>query len=279
MIEEDRIIHQLQGHYASPGLSDRVLSILAAAGKDLHHLTIEDLATIDELHTRGHQATVELAGRLQLQPYEKVLDVGSGLGGPARYLAATYDCQVTGIDATEEFCQTAQMLADRVGLGDRVVFKQGSALHMPFGGDTFDVVWTQHAQMNIPEKPQLYRNIHRVLRYGGWFAMYDILAGSGGPPIFPVPWASVPEYSFLISPDELQALLKGIGFQSLHWQDVTESGLAFTHNNLAKMRQKGSASMGNHVFMGPDYRSMMENMVRNFEEDRLRVVEAVWQKV
>ena len=196
MLQTRILDHTIQQHYTRPDLGDTILSALAATGKDLDHLTLEDLAPVDEFHVRGRQATIELAQQLPLDADTHVLDVGSGLGGASRYLALTYGCRVTGLDLTEAYCRVAQILADRLGLGSRVTYHHGSAVTMPFDDASFDVIWTQHAAMNIADKSTLYGEIRRVLRPGGVFACYDILAGPGGTPHFPVPWAREPSFSF-----------------------------------------------------------------------------------
>src|SRR5690606_5294275 len=141
-----------------------------------------------------------------------VLDVGSGIGGTSRCLAREFGCRVTGIDLTEEYCRTAAMLSARIGLAHLVDYRQGDATNLPFADASFDVVWTEHAAMNIPDKLRLYREMHRVLEPGGTLAIHDILAGPSDEVLFPVPWARTPESSFLVTPDELRKLLDEAGF-------------------------------------------------------------------
>lgn len=183
---------RVAAHYGHPDLETAILETLIAAGKDIDRLRPEDLAPIDEFHIRGRKATQELARELRLEESMQVLDVGSGLGGASRYLALEFGCRVTGLDLTEEYCRVATMLARRLGLDSRVCYRHGNALAMPFEDASFDALWTQHAAMNIPDKTQLYREVWRVLKPGGALAIYDILAGAGGPLHFPVPWAREP---------------------------------------------------------------------------------------
>jgi ubiquinone/menaquinone biosynthesis C-methylase UbiE len=159
--------HAINQHYGQAELSTKILTALRAAGKDLEALTRDDLGSFDELHDGGREGARELARLAGLRPGMHVLDIGSGLGGPARTLAAEYGCQVTGLDLAEEFCQAAEMLTTRVGLSDRVTFRQRDALHLPFAPGSFDVVWTQYALMNIADKARLVQEAHRVLRPGG----------------------------------------------------------------------------------------------------------------
>src|SRR5262245_45339007 len=169
--------HEVAKHYGRPGLADVILAALKAAGKDIDHLTPDDLAPVDEFHTRGRAATIDLARFLSLNGSERVLDVGSGIGGPSRYLAKTFGCRVVGLDLVPEFCRVATMLAERTGLSDKVEYRQGNALTMPFEDLSFDVVWSQNVAMNIADRHQLYREIYRVLKPGGRYAFSVVVAG------------------------------------------------------------------------------------------------------
>jgi ubiquinone/menaquinone biosynthesis C-methylase UbiE len=266
----------VQGHYGRKDLLEAILAALTAAGKDIGHLRLEDLAPIDEFHIRGREATLQLASLVKLNANHKVLDVGSGVGGASRYLASQFGCEVVGLDLTDEYCQVAQALADRLGLSSRVSYQQGSALHMPFDDKSFDVVWTQHAAMNIADKVKLYSEIARVLRPSGYLALYDILAGPVGPLYYPVPWARDPSISFLATPDQLHELLEGAGLKISSWNDTSEIGRAWFKEVAAKMQQQdGSPSLGFHVLLGPDFRVMAQNQVRNLNENRIVLIECV----
>lgn len=264
----------IQKHYGREDLGDAVLSALAATGKDVNHLTLDDLAPIDEFHIRGREATIELAQQLSLDDTTRVLDVGSGLGGSSRFLAATYGAHVAGLDLTDEYCRVARMLADRLGFGSRVTYQQGNALAMPFEDASFDVVWTQHASMNIADKRQLYREIWRVLRPGGSLALYDILAGPQSPLHFPVPWARQASQSFLIGPDELRALLEDVGFRIMSWRDTSDASRRW-FREVAEQQRESNPPLGFHVLLGSDFREMAQNQVRNLHEQRIVMLQAV----
>src|SRR5258708_3891744 len=156
--------HAVESHYARSDLGAAILSALQAAGKDIDHLTPDDLAPVDEFHTRGRAATVDLARLLDLTGTERVLDVGCGIGGPSRFLAQRHGCRVTGIDLTAEFCRVAEMLAKRTGLDRPVEYRQGDATDLPFADGAFDVVWSQNVAMNIADRTRLYGEMHRLLR-------------------------------------------------------------------------------------------------------------------
>ncbi len=270
----------VQQHYIRQDSGEAILSALAAAGKDLDNLKPEDLAPVDEFHIRGRDATIELAKQLDLDVTKHVLDVGSGVGGASRYLAVEFGCRVTGLDLTEEYCQVAQMLADRLGLGPHVTYRHGSALAMPFQDASFDVVWTQHASMNIADKVKLYAEIWRVVRPGGLFALYDVLAGPAGALHFPVPWARESSLNFLITPDTLRELLEEAGFRIVSWRDTSEAGQAWFRDVAAKMQtQGGSPPLGFHVLLGSDFRTMAQNQVRNLNEHRIVLIEVIARRL
>ena len=184
----------VRGQYLFADFPARVRAALDAAGPG--PLSWRDLAQLDQFHVRGVPATEELAAGLDLRDGERVLDVGSGLGGPARYLAAVHGCHVTGVELQPDFVAVADELSRRTGLADRTRFVAGDATELPFPPGTSDHAWTQHVTMNIADKDRLYRSVHRAVRPGGRFASYDVVAGDGQPVIYPVPWAADASISF-----------------------------------------------------------------------------------
>jgi ubiquinone/menaquinone biosynthesis C-methylase UbiE len=263
--------NDVASHYTGQGaLAARIADGLKRAGKDLSALTTSDLATIDEFHIRGRTATLELAERLALDNNSHVLDIGSGLGGPARTVAEAYGSRVTGIDLTPEFCEAAKLLCDWVSLGDRVTFLQGDATNLAFGNDTFDAAMTIHVAMNIPRKDKMYAEVKRVLKSGGTFAVYDILQGEGGEVLFPVPWARTPEISHLATPSEMRALLTTAGFEIVEELDSTGESQAWFEDMADRIAQKGPPPLTFREFLGDDFPQMTQNQVRNLAERRIR---------
>jgi ubiquinone/menaquinone biosynthesis C-methylase UbiE len=266
---------QVASHYTRSGLLEAIDIALEKSGKDPSAVRPEDLAPIDEFHVRGREATAELGAHLGLRPDQRVLDVGSGLGGPSRQLALAFGCYVTGIDLTDEYCQVATALASRLDLLDRVRYRQGSALAMPFDDATFDAAVTQHVAMNIADKATLYREVARVLKPGGKFGIYDLLQGQGGPVIFPVPWARDPSTSFLATPDEMRSLLCDAGFDIVSWRDTSEAGKEWFKAISKRITESGPPPLGFHLLLGADFTEMAKNQVRNLVEDRIRPTEIV----
>jgi ubiquinone/menaquinone biosynthesis C-methylase UbiE len=259
------------GHYGRGGLIDRLLAALAAAGKDIDHLSIDDLAPLDEFHSRRRKATEELARMLAPTPDDHVIDVGSGLGGPARYLASTYGCRVSGVDLTEEFVATASELTRRTGLQDRVDFRQGSGLALPVPDALFDLAWTQNVAMNIADRPGWYAELRRVLKRGGRLAIQDVAQGPGGPLHYPVNWADTADISFLRTPEETKAQLQAAGFDILVWEDNSDVAIA----EAEAERGSGRQPLGIHLVVGESFREKMQNSRRNMLEKRTLLINAV----
>jgi sarcosine/dimethylglycine N-methyltransferase len=263
----------VRDHYRATGLIERLKAALTAFGPDEQRPTPQRLATLDQFHTRGLAATVELAKLAGITADMTVLDVGSGVGGPARFLAATYGCQVTGVDLSEPFVDAARYLTERTGQSERVSFETASALDLPFDDGHFDVVLLQHVAMNIADRARLYREIRRVLKSGGRFAIFDVVLNSGDPH-YPVPWARTPATSFLLTAAATREAIEPAGFRTLAWQDDTEAANAW----FAQLRASGpppSPNLG--VVMGPDFVQLTANLGRNLMEGRLGIFTAVFE--
>jgi len=268
-------MNPIQQHYDGiVDLPTRIANRLAAAGMGSGVLEWAQLAPLDQFHVGGLAATQEMARTMNFPDGATVLDVGSGLGGPARYLAAAHGCQVTGVDLSESFVEVARILTERCGLSERVSFVQGDALDLPFAEESFDAAWTQHVAMNIPDRQALYREIRRVVKPGGSLACYDIIEGNGEPLVFPVPWARTPETSFLLSEGAMRAALEGAGWTPSVWEDVTSATVAALAGQLAA--PPSPLNLG--VVMGDDFAQLAANIPLNVRAGRLRLIKTILRR-
>ncbi|WP_067890573.1 class I SAM-dependent methyltransferase [Nocardia vaccinii] len=243
---------------------------LIAAGKDLDHLQAADLGMLEDFHTSGRIATEQLADLLDIEPGSNVLDAGTCIGGTARYLTARFGCRTTAIDLAESYCDTARWLNRLVGLDDRIVVRQADVTDLPFIDSSFDVVFSQHVQMNVADKNLLYREARRVLTRGGRLAMWDITSSEKGEPDYPVPWADLPEHSHLMTPAALSATVEGAGFTIEHWADLTETAVA----TMRMVRALPPGPLGLHAFV-PDFGTRIDNLVEALADGRLRAIQAI----
>ncbi len=262
----------VRGHYQA-AITDReaLLARLAAAVDAMEPpIDARALAPLDQFHMGGLAATIAVAARVGVTVGALVLDAGSGLGGPARYLAETFGCQVDGVDLSPDYVAIAQMLTDRAGLAKMVTFREGDLTRLPFEDARFDLVWTQHVAMNIADRAGLYRELRRVLNPGGRLAFYDPLAADGRPDlIYPVPWAQTAETSTLLAADETRAILEQSGFAVASLDDVTEQAMGWAAQQ-GPPGKAGAASTG--MIVGPRMAEMVGNFVRNLREGRLRLM-------
>jgi len=267
------LLDAVRDHYRATGLTERLKEALDALGPKDQQLTPQQLGALDQFHTRGLGATAELGKLAAISADMSVLDVGSGIGGPARFLAATYGCQVTGVDLSAAFVDAARYLTERTGQSGQVSFQTASARELPFDDGRFDVVLLQHVAMNISDRAGLYREIWRVLTSGGRFATFDVVS-NGGKPHYPLPWARTPATSFLLTAAATRDAIEAAGFRTLTWQDDTEAAKAW----IAQMRASGplpSPNLG--VVMGSNFAELAANLGRNLMEGRLGILTAVFE--
>jgi SAM-dependent methyltransferase len=246
---------------------------LLAFGSEDQRLIPAQLAALDQFHTMGLAATAELAKLAGITADTSVLDVGSGVGGPARFLAATYGCRVMGVDLSDSFIDAARYLTDRTQQSGQVSFETASALELPFDDGRFDVVLLQHVAMNIPDRARLYREIRRALKMGGRFATFDVVL-NGGDPLYPLPWARTPATSFLLTATATRDAIEPAGFRTLVWQDDSEAAKAW----FAQLRESGPPAPPNlGTVMGPDMAQLVANLGRSVAEGRLGILTAVFE--
>jgi ubiquinone/menaquinone biosynthesis C-methylase UbiE len=251
---------QVAGHYGRGGLEEKILGALRAAGVDLARVTAEELAPVDEFHVGGLEATKELAAQMELRAGMRLLDVGSGIGGPARFFAAAFACEVTGIDLTEEFVRVAESLTRLVKLQERVQFRQGSALEMPFGAETFDGAYLLHVGMNVADKAGVFREVRRVLKAGTQFTVYDMMRTGEGAFALPAPWAVTQDASFVETPARYREALQAAGFLVERERGRRAFAIEFTQRMMARMAEGGAPALGLPLLMGEKAPEMMRNM-------------------
>jgi sarcosine/dimethylglycine N-methyltransferase len=243
---------------------------LIAAGLELTLLRPADLAPLEDFHTMGRIATGQLVDLLGITSGQHVLDAGSGIGGTARFVADRSGCRVTAIDLTEEYCETARWLNRLVGLDDRISVRQADVTALPFADATFDVVFSQHVQMNVADKSQLYAEARRVLVGGGRLALWDTASGDCGELDYPLPWADHPGRSHLVAPDHLRTVIESAGFAIDHWNDLTEEAATLMQALLALPTNP----LGLHAFVA-DFEAKAQNLTAALADDRLRAIQGI----
>ena len=265
-------------HYASEGITARILAALRSVISPDVPITPDTLAPIDHFHGKGVVATEELAALLNPKASDHLLDIGCGIGGPARWIAAKYGCRVTGVDLTAEFCEAARELNSLTGLADRVQILHGSALSLPVPDSNFDHAYSQAVLMNVPDKRGVFREALRVLRPGGSLALSLAGAGSAGEPCYPLPWATTPDISFLTTPDELRGDLLAAGFQVVALRDASaEVAAAFTPI-LKRLETEGLPPLGEHVVTGEGAKEWRINAMRSLRDRRTSMIEVLARK-
>jgi SAM-dependent methyltransferase len=265
-------------HWAHGDVYTTIVSTFAWMGKQLDRLTLDDLAPVDHVHARGFVATVELADGLPIHAGQQILDIGCGLGGPARYMAQRFACRVSGVDITKPFVDAANKLTALLHMEDRVSIQHGDGQELPYPDDRFDGAYAQHVTMNVPRRPVFFGEAYRVLKPGAFFALTEHGLGASGNPHYPVPWSSDGRGSHLIPPMETRELLESAGFRTVTITDTGPKYLA-AYNTLIEKADKGQLPpLGYHLLMGDTAMLTMRNAARNIEERRTHPIQVLCQK-
>ncbi len=272
------ISQRIQENYAIEAIGDRVQQALEMAGLGTGPLQWSDLAPFDQFHVRGLEATEELAKDLQLKNGQTVLDVGSGLGGPARHLAAVHKVHVTGIDLMSDFIEISNYLSKRASLKDKLIFTQADATELSFPNEAFEVVWTQHVAMNIQNKAKLYKSLHRVLKRSGKLAIYDAVQGNDQPVLYPTPWARDQGVSFIATESRMKDALTEAGFKNLSVIDKTDSAAQWFRDLQQQQSQKTPEPLSPLFILGPEMGQAIANFAKNILEGRIRVLQVIADK-
>lgn len=270
---------QITRHYNRGDLLARLNAALTADGVDPNHPSIQTLAPYDQFHGRGLEATVDIAGLMQAGPGDHILDIGSGIGGPARYFANHFGCWVTGIDLTPEFCDVARHLTRLLGLESRVTFETGDALAMPFSDASFDGAYSMNVSMNIADKNGFYREIFRVLKPGAWLVLSELAKGEVEGLEYPTPWASGALTSFLSTPEETRRGLKETGFDVVRLHSTLDEARASGARARA-MVARGEKPPHRAVILihGEIAPQAMANVARGLSEAKINPIEVLARK-
>ena len=270
------ITQNVVNHYAASDLLDAIRSGLEALGKRVDALTIDDLAPVDEFHIGGRAATEQLFNALELTTDMNVLDVGCGLGGPARLAATRYGAKVAGIDVTPDYVRAGSEICSWLPVAGRVSLQQGDALALPFADATFDRAYMMHVGMNIVDKFALIREIRRVLRPGGAFGVYDIMRVGDGELTFPLPWATTAETSAVAEPADYRRALEAAGFVRITQRVRDDLARAFFERLAASASASGGPPpLGLHLVMGKNTRDKVRNLIDDVTSGRIAPVEMI----
>lgn len=271
--------HDPINHYEYSDLLEKIVSTLADQDIDLEHLTRQNIKGFDEFHLQGANISEQLAKKLQIRSSDHILDLGCGIGGASRMLSDVYGCHVTGIDITPSYIETASALTKWVGLDHKIKYVEGSVLQLPFPDAHFDLVWTQHVQMNVQDKRGLYHEVSRVLKGGGQFLYYDIFSGQQGDALkFPVPWAEVQHQSFLMFHQEMKTFFDSGKWIHENIEDHTLTCLQVLEETLATRPGSKTTPLNLGLLMRNSTREKLENLLDNLKNKRIEVHSGIFRK-
>jgi SAM-dependent methyltransferase len=265
-------------HWGRGDIYGSIVSALHKMAKPLQGLTVEDLAPVDHFHARGFPATVELAERLPIRAGQHIVDIGCGLGGPARYMAQRFQCNVSGIDITESFVEVANKLTALVGLERQVKIEHGDGQRLPYPDSVFDGAYAQHVTMNVADRPAFFAEAYRVLKPGAFFALTEHGLGPKGNPHYPLPWSSDGSGAYLVTPSETRAILEKSGFEAIVVEDTGAKYLATYKTAIAKAEKGALPPLGIHLLMGETALQKTRNAAKNIEQGRTHPIQLICRK-
>jgi len=271
---------EINQHYGSENLCTHIFTALTQAGKNTDNLQLKDLAVIDQLHTGGHLATLELARTTALSPGAAVLDAGCGIGGSSRLLARECGFKVTGMDLVTDFIEVAEKLTRSTGLEDDITYIQGNIVDTGLASSSFDAVWCQHTLMNIDDKDAVFKEFRRLLKPGGLMVLHEIVQGANVPIHLPVPWAAHEDISVLLPWSDMEALILEHNFTCQLAEDRTDQAKKWWKRVKAAFEKNAAtpSPLGPHIIFGNNGKFFGNTMSANLDEDRIRLMEAVYIK-
>lgn len=269
---------RVESHWAQGDVYALIVSALQRVGKSLDTLTVEDLAPVDHFHARGFPATIDLADRLPVKAGDHVLDIGCGLGGPARYFATRFGCRVSGVDLTGPFIDAANRLTALLGMTGQVTTERGDALDLPFADARFDGAYSQHVTMNIPDRQRFFAEAFRVLKPGGSFGLTEHGLGPVGDPYHPLPWSEDGSGEWLATPEQTHDALAGAGFADIELEHTGAKYVAAYAATIAAADRGELSSLGIHILLGDNALDKARNSKRNIEERRTHPLQVICRK-
>jgi SAM-dependent methyltransferase len=224
-------------NYAADGIVEAVLE-RAGARAGGRPLGVDHLRALDQFHMGGPVATSWVVDAEDVGPEDTVLDVGCGIGGPARQLAAATGAHVTGVDLLPRHVDGATTLSRAVGMQRSTTFVVGDATRLPFGQAAFDAACLLFVGENVEDKPALFRSVRRVLRDGGRFVLYDPVLAGNRQPTFPLPWSGEAGNSHLATAEEYAAGLAGAGFALAEQRDWSAEVVRLAEQPDSEMEER-----------------------------------------